>query len=177
MAPLIDQLVRRYGGQLQPDTRRLCTGLEDDLARYWTAPLLGRTLVHGDHRADNLLFGPDPEPPVVVDWGGFAEGAAMSDVAYFLGGSLLPHHRRETEGDLVRRYWDDLVALGVDDLPWDDCWRQYRIHAFSGLSMAVLASVSVRRTPRGDQMFLAMAERHAEQMRDHHAVELLRAHT
>jgi hypothetical protein len=43
-------------------------------------------------------------------------------------------------------------------------WREYRFYAFSGFLMAILASMNVERTPRGDEMFAVMAERPAWQV-------------
>ena len=36
-------------------------------------------------------------------------------------------------------------------------WEQYRRYAFGGLIMAIVASFLVRRTERGDEMFITMA--------------------
>ena len=57
-------------------------------------------------------------------------------------------------------------TAGVD-LDWDDCWEQYRRHTFAGLVMAVAASMLVEQTERGDDMFMAMANRHGR-----HALDL-----
>ena len=95
-----------------------------------------------------------------------ALGPPLSDVAYFLGGSLLPDDRRAHEEAIVRHYHERLQAAG-GSISWDDCWTGYRRHAFSGLTMAVIASMLVVRTDRGDQMFIAMAERAAR-----HAIDL-----
>ena len=75
--------------------------------------------------------------------------------------------RRQHEDDLLRAYYDDLVGAGVSDFSWDECWRDYRRATFAGLVMAVGASMLVERTERGDRMFMAMAQRHAE-----HALDL-----
>ena len=67
----------------------------------------------------------------------------------------------------MRRYHDGLVADGVEEYAWDDCWGAYRRGTFAGLVMAVAASMLVERTERGDDMFMAMAHRHAR-----HALDL-----
>ena len=51
--------------------------------------------MHGDFRADNLLFG--PARPVVLDWQTASFGAGTGDLAYFLGSSLLVPLRQEHE--------------------------------------------------------------------------------
>ena len=66
----------------------------------------------------------------------------------------------------VRDYHEQLLAAGVEGFDWERCWADYRAFAFAGFHMAVLASMVVQRTDRGDAMFLAMAGgagRHAQQ--------------
>ena len=58
-------------------------------------------------------------------------------------------------------------------IDWDECWRQYRLHAYGGYIMAFNASMRVERTARGDQMFMTMARRHATHVLDLRSHELL----
>jgi hypothetical protein len=88
-------------------------------------------------------------------------------VAYFIGAGLRPEARRAVEDGLVRRYHAGLGAAGVAGYGWEQCWHDYRRGTWSGLVMAVAASMLVARTDRGDQMFLTMADRHAR-----HALDL-----
>jgi aminoglycoside phosphotransferase (APT) family kinase protein len=126
-----------------------------------------RTVTHGDYRLDNLLIHPTTGEVAVVDWQTCTVGNPMADVAYFIGAGLLPRDRREHEQDLVHTYLHDLTAAGVDQVDDDAAWTDYRRGTWAGLVMAVGASMVVERTDRGDQMFLAMASRHAA-----HAVDL-----
>ena len=119
--------------------------------------------MHGDFRADNLLFG-GPRV-VVVDWQTVGLGAGPTDLAYLLGASLLPEVRRVHEAALVDRYVAGLAAQGVA-VDRDDVWTQYRRYAFGGLIMAIVAQALVRRTDRGDEMFITMADRHSRQALD-----------
>lgn len=130
------------------------------------------TVTHTDYRLDNLLISPDGVV-TVVDWQTCGTGVGPSDVAYFLGAGLAPELRREAEDQLVRNYHAGLLAAGVTGYDWEDCWLDYRRGTWSGLSMAVLASMSVKRTDRGDQMFLAMAGRHARHALDLDAADVL----
>lgn len=131
-----------------------------------------QTITHVDYRLDNLLIGPDGVV-TVVDWQTCGTGVGPSDLAYFLGAGLTPDVRREAEEQLVRDYHDGLVGAGVTGYDRDDCWLDYRRGTWSGLSMAVLASMSVKRTDRGDRMFLAMASRHARHALDLDAADVL----
>ncbi len=131
-----------------------------------------QTVTHVDYRLDNLLIGPGGEV-TVVDWQTCGTGVGPSDLAYFLGAGLAPDVRREAEDQLVREYHDGLVAAGVTGYDRDDCWLDYRRGTWGGLSMAVLASMSVKRTDRGDEMFMAMADRHARHALDLDAADVL----
>jgi hypothetical protein len=122
-----------------------------------------RTVTHGDFRLDNLLIhGPSV---TVVDWQTCALGAGAADVAYFVGAGLLTDVRRDVEADLLQTW---AKAVGTEE-PQED----YRHGTWAGLVMAVGASMMVQRTDRGDRMFLAMAERHAQHALDLDADQVL----
>jgi hypothetical protein len=175
----LDALVERYfehfRGLVGSATESLSKHLPELLRLYALTEFEPRSVVHGDFRVDNLLFSPDGSRPMIVDWGGTAAGAPVADVSYFIGGSLQTAERRSAEQGLVREYQEALVARGIRDLLWEECWRQYAMHAVNGLTMAVLAPLSVKRTERGDRMFILMAERHAQQVLDLGTFDLLRA--
>ncbi len=123
-------------------------------------------LTHNDYRLDNMLFGVEPGSAslTVVDWQTVGIGSGPTDLAYMLGSGLLPDIRVEHEQRLVQRYIDGLTAHGTE-VPFDAIWDRYVLGSFSGYLMAVTASQIVEQTERGDAMFVAMAVRHAEQMR------------
>ena len=134
----------------------------DKLRAYAPAAL---TPVHGDFRLDNMLFHPDPtaaRPLVVVDWQTVQLGLGPSDVAYFLGNAFDAEVRRGCEEGLVRRYHDALLDQGVSGYSLEQCWDDYRRSSYASLIMAIFASMMVGRTDRGDQMFMAMANRSAQ---------------
>lgn len=154
----------RYAADLAPEVIALIEDFLPSIAAYLTAREGPLTLVHGDFRADNLLFG-GPRA-AVLDWQTVIYGPGLADLSYFLGSSLPVEVRRAHEKDLVERYHTALTARGVP-LSWDDCWTAYRLHTFHGIVMAIGASMLVERTPRGDEMFRTMTTRHA-----HHALDL-----
>jgi Phosphotransferase enzyme family len=171
LADLYPGFRARFDGRVEPGTLPL---IEEFLPR---APgYLGgaedqpRTIVHGDFRADNLLFG-GPRP-VVLDWQTCSYGSPANDLAYFLASSLLVADRQQHEEDLVRAYHQALTGRGVA-LTWPDCWTGYRRHAFGGIVMDIVAAMFVARTERGDEMFAAMASRHARHALDLDALALL----
>ena len=164
----------RYGASLAPTVVRAGEVLFGHLEAYLDPGDAPLALVHGDFRLDNLLIAPDrPEVVGVVDWQTCTRAPALRDVAYLLGAGLLPDVRREAERDLVDRYRAGLVAAGVEGLDEGSCWDGYRRGTWAGLIMAVGASMLVVRTDRGDEMFLAMAHRHATHALDLGADDLL----
>ncbi len=166
---LWDGFRARYGSDVAGDVQRAGDALFAELEAYLVADTEPWSVVHGDYRLDNLLFHPDPERATVavVDWQTCGHGPALADVAYFVGAGLLPADRRAVEEDLVRGYHRGLLAAGVTGYDWDRCWHDYRRGTWAGLVMAIAASNLVERTARGDQMFVAMATRHAR-----HALDL-----
>jgi aminoglycoside/choline kinase family phosphotransferase len=166
---LWDGFRERYAAELGPDVHEAGDALFASLEAYLRADTQPWTIVHGDYRLDNLLFDyrPGGTPVAVVDWQTCTHGPAMQDVAYFLGAGLTAEDRRPNEEAIVRGYHDGLVAVGVTGYDWDRCWRDYRRGTWSGLLMAIAASMLVERTERGDEMFMTMASRHAR-----HALDL-----
>lgn len=167
--------VERYGDALDDDVVALGHRFVAGLPAYYAHRPEPHTVIHNDYRLDNLLFGtPEGGPPVaVVDWQTVGVGPALLDVSYFLGAGLSVEDRRAHEEDLVRGYHAALTAGGVEGFGWDRCWDDYRVFSFAGLHMAILASMVVERTDRGDAMFLAMAGRHGRQALDLGAEALL----
>ncbi|HZQ28517.1 MAG TPA: phosphotransferase [Acidimicrobiales bacterium] len=164
----------RYEGRIDADVMALAERLMAGLPAYLADRAEPWTVTHGDYRLDNLLFATSPEaPPVaVVDWQTVVYGPGVSDVSYFVGAGLLTDDRRTHERDLVQQYHAGLTAAGVP-LGWDDCWEQYRRYTFGGLIMAIAASMLVEQTDRGDDMFVAMAQRHGRHALDLDATDFL----
>jgi hypothetical protein len=161
----------RYGERVAPEHMEVC-GRFVPVWDAWLAeqsPPLG--LVHGDYRLDNLLF--EPGGCRVVDWQTVGWGAPMLDASYFIGSSLRLEDRRAHEEELVRLYYDDLLAQGVTSLSWEQCWEGYRRQAFAGIGMVVVATMMVEQTHRGDDMFMTWLGRNAQQILDLDAVSLL----
>ncbi|MFT3854059.1 MAG: phosphotransferase [Ilumatobacteraceae bacterium] len=159
----------RYGDRVEPDVAALIERFLPRLASYQANAPQPWTVVHGDFRLDNLLFG--GSRVAVLDWQTVRLGPSMSDVAYFIGSALQPAERAANEAALVHDYHDRLRAAGVD-VSWEHCWSGYRLRGFDGLLMAILASMLVTRTDRGDEMFMAMANRHGRQLLDLEAESL-----
>ena len=101
-----------------------------------------RTFVHGDFRADNLLFGPalGEDGIAAVDWQISGRGGPLYDVAYLICNSVPTDYRREAEQALLRRYHDTLLRTGVTGFSFDDCWQAYRFAVLCGLFAAIFTT-------------------------------------
>jgi Phosphotransferase enzyme family len=164
-----EAFVERYRATLDPVTLAAGPQLAELVPELLANRSSPRTPVHSDYRLDNMLFAADGEgrPLTVVDWQTVRLDVGPSDVAYFLGSAFEPVRRRSCERDLVIRYHRALVEdYGIDDYPFDHCWRDYVRSSYGSLLMAVFASMLVGRTDRGDAMFMAMANRSAQMAAD-----------
>lgn len=163
--------VDRFGHGLTP----ACAMLGDAFAAnyaLWAQRYEGpKTLIHGDYRSENILFG-ERGTAITVDWQTVQESCALADVAYFLGGSIDTDLRRGCEQELVEKYRAALMSLGVD-LAAQDCWQQYREFSLHGVMITVLGAMFTAPEERSDRMFLIMAQRHLQQCVDMDAVEFI----
>ena len=77
------------------------------------------TIIHGDYRIDNIVFGADgPDVVAVLDWELSTLGDPMADLTYFALNWVMPHGvRRSSIGGR------DLAALGIPSL--DDMLERY----------------------------------------------------
>jgi hypothetical protein len=174
-AQMLPAFLARFSPRLARDEQEIIAAVAQSNGPPHAYPAEPWSLVHIDYRLDNLLIDARCSPPrvSVVDWQSLVLGSPLSDVAYFLGASLLPEVRRPIERELVRAYYDALCAQGARDYAWDRCWSDYRRGAFAGFAVTVIASVIVQETARGNDMFTAMASRHARHALDLGAAEFL----
>ena len=173
VASLLPGFLERYDESLTPEHAELCRVFVDNMGAWSSRRDGPRTASHGDFRLDNLLFQPGNPRPVVVDWQTLSWAGASYDVAYFIGGCLSVEDRRTHEADLVAHYHRALCAHGVRDYPLERLRRDVRRDTFGGVLMAVVASMVVQRTERGDLMFLTSTTRHAQHALDADAPALL----
>ena len=176
-APMLTEaFCERYADSLTADEVAAIRRLNAYTALFWTQQRGPLTVIHGDFRPDNMLFdAKDGEVPLaVLDWQTIDHGNGLLDVAFLLGTALDPDLRRDQEHELVRRYFDALIAGGVQGYDWSQCWDDYRFHACYGLYFLTIAAMMVERTERGDAMFLIMIRRVLDQIADLNTEALLR---
>lgn len=176
VAALYAGFIDRYHDQISPEHRDVCERFVESFDAYMAAEAESDRvsgLVHGDFRLDNMLFGEEgaDRPLTVVDWQTVTWGPAFSDVAYFLGCALPIPQRREQYDALLHVYHD---ALGADaDVSFEDVREGVRHQSFFGVLMSIVSPMLVARTDRGDQMFMAMIERHCQHVIDTDALAVL----
>jgi hypothetical protein len=176
---LVEQLLKgfleRYDARIAPEHRSVVERFVARLDPYLAERRSPFSIVHGDYRLDNMLFGrPGSRKPLtVVDWQTVSWGQPLLDASYFLGAGLPVGERRAHEKALLREYYDGLLALGVNGFSWEACWEEYRRYTFHGVLMAVIAPMLVVRTERGDDMFMTSMARHAQQVIDLRSEDLL----
>src|SRR5262249_22179464 len=100
----VDIVLDRLGGQLDPaDHHALRAAI--DVVVLWLADQPRFALMHGDFRADNVLFKPDTDAVTIVDWQTIGVGLPARDLAYFTASSLESDVRRAIEVGLVDHYY------------------------------------------------------------------------
>lgn len=176
IAGLHAAFVERYAGLITPEQRQVCERLVESFDAYLAdegAPERPMGLVHGDYRLDNMLFGDAgaDRALTVVDWQTVTKGPAFTDVAYFIGCALPVEQRRAHYDELLAVYHR---ALGPDSaLTLDQVRDGVRRQSFFGVMMAIISSMLVERTERGDAMFMTMLDRHCSHVLDTRALEIL----
>jgi len=161
----------RYHDRLSSSDHAIVKSLGEQIDQY--VDFDGeKTLIHIDYRLDNMMFG-GAYPLAVVDWQSISLGCAFNDVSYFMGTSLTPSDRANHEEALLKLYLGALNSYGVA-MQWDDAWTLYRHYAPAGLIMAVIASMIVGETERGNSMFMAMATRSSVMSEELQSIDLLR---
>jgi len=135
-----------------------------------------RTFVHGDYRADNLLFGPalGTDGLAAVDWQISGRSGPLYDVAYLICNSVPTACRHEAEQTLLRRYHDTLLRMGVTGFSFDACWQAYRFAVLCGLFVAIFTTGGMDvGNQRGLEMVRAAARRVDAAVRELQAGDLL----
>lgn len=161
----------RFGHAISEECRAFGGFYVEHHTRFATRFEGPRTLVHGDFRSENILF--DKDRACTVDWQTTSESSPLTDLAYFMGGSVELEDRRSWERELVQEYSVLLAGLGIN-LDFDACWQQYREQAMHGLMITILGASFSAAAERSDAMFLTMIRRHLQHCVDLEAGDFLR---
>lgn len=172
MQTVFPGFMERYRDRLTPEARSVGDEFVRDGGNYSSRITPHSTVVHGDFRLDNLLFTASGRVGV-VDFQTVTHASGALDLAYFIGAGLDTDVRRAHERELVAQWADGLGGYNVT-LSFDEAWMDYRRFTFAGFMMAVIASMIVKQTERGDDMFMTMANRHAQHVADLDALAIVR---
>lgn len=166
--------LERFGEALGPTRAAIYERLTTGTEAWQQRRPAHRTIVHGDFRADNLMFRREGDVVVSpVDFQGIRSAPGAVDVAFFLGTSLTTEDRRAEETRLIRRWYDARTERGVSGYPWEECLADYRWSTVAALTTTVLGAAFSTTTERGEEMFTIMSTRQADQILDHGADALL----
>ncbi len=165
------KFVARFGEYLSPECLAfgdLYVANHKKFVSLYEGP---KTLVHGDMRSENVLFG--ETRATIVDWQTPGESSPLTDATYFIGGSLALEDRRAWEQELIAYYCEQLAEQGVS-LSFDACWEQYRQQAMHGIIITVPGASFSSPGERSDRMFTKMIQGHLQHYLDLDAGEFLK---
>ena len=134
------------------------------------------TIVHGDVRLDNLLFGETAEaPPItIIDWQIVGRLRGPYDIATFLVSSLEPDVRRATEISLLEAYHAALCQSGVAGYDFKMGFDDYRRAMLSWFSRVIFVGASYDLgNERGHALIQGLLDRVAAALVDLDCDELL----
>lgn len=159
--------IERFKDRLAPEDAETLSGFAAGVGRWMEIRPADRTLVHGDYRLDNLMFEHTSSSCRVaaVDWQTLSVACGGQDLAYLLGNSSKPAQRRGHEEHMLEVYREAMAELGVSRTA-DQVRQDYIYGTFQGPAITMLGALAVGQTDRGDEMFMAMASRSCEQIRD-----------
>ncbi|MCC3312888.1 phosphotransferase [Nocardia africana] len=171
--PATEIFIDRLGERLSPADHETLRACVPGIAEWLLAAPERFAPVHGDYRLDNLMFSGDRGDIEVwaVDWQTLGLGLPARDLSYFVATGLEPDLRRAHEDALVEIYWRALCSYGVTDYTLEQCRQDYRFALVQGPLVAVFGAAYGAATPRGDEMFAAMARRSCAAIRDWNALE------
>lgn len=129
--------------------------------------------VHGDYRADNILF--DARHQVaLLDFQLIGTGSGAYDLAYFVTQSLEPEVASAHERALFDRWRSGLVSRGVPEAHLERAWDEYRTAALFCLVYPVVASRGMDLSdPRQRRLIECMNRRFARAVDELDLPELL----
>lgn len=132
-----------------------------------------RAIIHGELRSENLFFDTDGSL-ILIDFQIVGQGSGVFDVSYLLSQSLTIEVRRGNDERLMRRYWQGLVNAGVQNFPWEQAWKQYRLGVAFNLIMPGVAFMTYENTTeRGRALLLQMLSRASAAIEDNASLDLL----
>lgn len=174
---LVPTVLEKFGDDMPERLQVLARRLADSGAWYMRRRAVPpRTIVHGDFRLDNLLFGsPEGDAALtIIDWQVSFIGQGVADAAYFAAFCLHKEQRRAIERRMIGIYHATLLANGVHGYDLDRCWEDYRFATLTALSRLITAGALLDfSSERGKALSLALIDRIDAILDDHSTGALL----
>jgi hypothetical protein len=135
-----------------------------------------RTLIHGDFRMDNMLFGQADhhDPLLIVDFQGPLKGNGIHDFAYLMSHSVKTEVRRAHEAALLEQYVGVLNSAGVPEYSLGKATEDYRLGVLYAWTVAVvIAGTLDPANERGFAWMSKMVERNGLALEDLDCLSLI----
>ncbi|MEW6737297.1 MAG: hypothetical protein AB1489_38800 [Acidobacteriota bacterium] len=130
------------GDRLSVEQRKIYDRLLASKYKVWgrLTGVAGLTVTHGDAHWWNLLYPCDPDRHQVClfDWQLWHVDVGVRDIAFMVALGGYSERMAAMEQNLIRHYYDSLIAHGVGNYTWDDCWNDYRWSALRNLNIPVI---------------------------------------
>lgn len=130
------------GARLSVERRKIYDRLLASKYKVWQrlTDAAGLTVTHGDAHWWNFLYPRDTDKHRVClfDWQLWHVDVGARDLAFMVALGGYAERRSAIERNLIRRYYDSLIAHGVRNYTWDDCWNDYRWSAIRNLNIPVV---------------------------------------
>jgi len=164
---IIDDFFATYGVRFGDDVCRLYRAvLEQTSAIDQALDARPWTLVHGDLRADNLLFGDSSDDPssLIIDWSWASRSLAAIDIGFLVGGSTPQAQRLGRHDELLIAWHQELVNRGVRDYPLSEARHDLQLASLRSITagLAMHSFFKGPETPIRAALFMDDAiQRHA----------------
>ncbi|MDT4898951.1 MAG: hypothetical protein QOH25_4028 [Acidobacteriota bacterium] len=98
------------------------------------------TVIHGDAHWWNFLYPRDTSQyrTCMFDWSLWHIDMGARDLAFMMALGWDRERRAASELNLLRRYYDGLLAHGIENYTWDDCLNDYRWSVIRNLNVPAI---------------------------------------
>ncbi|MEO8264937.1 MAG: oxidoreductase family protein [Ilumatobacteraceae bacterium] len=174
---ILDAVIPLHASYWQRIDHPLLEGVTkvDDPPQIAGVGSLVQTVIHGDLRLDNMMFGntPDVRPVVLLDWT-LTKTSGLHDVAYLVTQNVDLAERRAHEPEIIEHYHRGLLDHGVEGYSLEQCWADYRLVVLHLFAYAVLIAGTLDPSnDRGAAFMRQMLQRSSAAVMDHELLALI----
>ncbi len=149
-APLVQGGWESFAERIAPRIDEAFIPVGERLVREWGSvyergAASAATLIHGDFRIENFLFGEagSRDELVILDWQIAGYGSGPRDLAYFIAQGFDPQKRRAVSDELVDLYHATLVEHGVQGYSLEQCREDYRLGLLASMFIPLIGARGV----------------------------------